>query len=174
MSYSIRLYSDLTQHPLYQTVSHASPLSRRLLLYLFSSFRLKILTVQELLPYSMTYNGGLFTSIVSFSLGIARCILYVYCVTLIGIHTEACVLLIWTTTITVKMGLRENHVGAPPVWVTVLKVAGGVGSWPPFGILKTFYNIFTRAKKTTIRKNRAYAYNTPTPSSWKKIRIRLR
>lgn len=94
MSYSIRLYSDLTQHPLYQTVSHASPLSRRLLLYLFISFRLKILTVQELLPYSMTSNGGLFTSIVSFSLGIARCILYVYCVTLIGIHTEACVLLI--------------------------------------------------------------------------------
>lgn len=147
MSYSIRLYSDLTQHPLYQTVSHASPLSRRLLLYLFISFRLKILTVQELLPYSMTSNWGLFTSTVSFYLGIARCILYVYCVTLIGIHTEACVLLIWTTTITVKMGLRENHVGVPPVWVTVLKVAGGGGVLTPLWNFKNFLQYFYACKK---------------------------
>ena len=73
------------------TKSHASPLSR-LYCFICSFLFVNNLDCSKLLPYWMTSNGVLFTSTVSFSLGIARCMLYVYCVTLIGFHTEACVL----------------------------------------------------------------------------------
>ena len=46
------------------------------------------------------------------------------------------------------MGLRENHVGAPPVWVTVPKVGGGGGpDPPPLWNFKNFLQYFYACKK---------------------------